>query len=125
MEGMLLDEVLIWDYFGQIATGLQALHIKGIIHRGYFFNRIVNFKSILDLKPENIFLTSQGRVKIGDLGLSRALNATKRDLTIKVGTPYYMAPEKISSAIYDYKSDVWGLGCLLYEVFFINHYNYY
>ena len=78
------------------------MHDKRIMHR--------------DLKPANIFLTLDGTVKIGDFGLSRELSEHTCLAHSKVGTPLYMSPEVLRGDGYDFKSDVWSVGCLLYEM---------
>ena len=65
-----------------------------------------------DLKPANIFLTAEGQVKVGDLGLSRALSENTMQAHSKVGTPLYMSPEVLRGKGYAFKSDVWSLGCI-------------
>lgn len=74
-----------------------------------------NVQRVLDLKPANILVTSCMRVKLTDFGLSRIHSQASGAKTV-CGTPYYMAPERISEKGYTYVSDVWGLGCILYEV---------
>ncbi|CAE7775053.1 Nek7, partial [Symbiodinium microadriaticum] len=69
-----------------------------------------------DLKPANIFLTLDGTVKVGDLGLSRELSENTYQAHSKVGTPLYMSPEVLRGDGYDFKSDIWSIGCLLYEL---------
>jgi len=98
----------------QIARGLAAAHDKGIVHR--------------DLKPENIFLTSD-TVKILDFGLARqaglSTSATTLDSPtvapstepgVVLGTVGYMAPEQVRAAVSDHRTDIFGLGCVLYEM---------
>lgn len=68
-----------------------------------------------DLKPENVFLTNGSTVKLGDFGLSKLLSAHDFASTY-VGTPFYMSPEICSSERYSGKSDMWSLGCIMYEL---------
>lgn len=96
------DERTIWRYFTQLCAAIQHLHRARIMHR--------------DLKPANIFLTLKGVVKVGDLGLGRHLSEDTMEAHSKVGTPLYMSPEVLRGDGYDWKSDVWSLGCILYEL---------
>ena len=96
------DERLVWRYFSQICSAIQYMHQMRVMHR--------------DLKPANIFLTAKGQVKVGDLGLSRALSENTMQAHSKVGTPLYMSPEVLRGKGYAFKSDVWSLGCILYEL---------
>jgi len=74
-----------------------------------------------DIKPENIFLTEQNKLKYGDLGVSRRLfTKDNNDLTRLVGSPNYMSPEIVYEKDYNCKSDVWSLGCVLYELITLN-----
>jgi serine/threonine-protein kinase len=94
-----------------VTEGLAAVHAKGIVHR--------------DLKPENIFLTSDGRVKILDFGLARwqpvgatadSSSPTETSDGTVVGTAGYMSPEQIRGEAVDARSDIFSLGCVLYEM---------
>ena len=88
-------------FLREIAKGLSYLHESGIVHR--------------DLKPGNIFY-EDGRVKIGDYGLSKAINTSQcTGQTVTVGTVHYMAPE-IGEGRYDRSIDIYALGILLYEM---------
>ena len=97
-----LQEVQVWRYFVQIADGIRHMHEARIMHR--------------DIKPANIFLASNGSVLLGDLGLGRAFSSQTYEALSKVGTPLYMSPEVLDGRGYEWKSDVWSLGCLLYEL---------
>ena len=96
------EERIIWRYFSQIADAIGYMHSQRIMHR--------------DLKPANIFLMADGTIKVGDLGLSRSLSENTLQAHSKVGTPLYMSPEVLRGNGYDFKSDVWSLGCILYEL---------
>ncbi|RHY26773.1 hypothetical protein DYB32_007313 [Aphanomyces invadans] len=99
------DVVLTW--FVQMAVAIKYLHERHILHR--------------DLKTSNIFLTRRNIVKLGDFGIARTLESTMDHAKTVVGTPYYMSPEVCESKPYSYASDVWALGCVLYEVCALKH----
>lgn len=64
-----------------------------------------------------VFLDGKKNVKLGDFGLSRSLTDPKLNFAkTYVGTPYYMSPELLSESLYDSKSDIWSLGCVIYEM---------
>lgn len=84
----------------QITKGLKALHDKNIMHR--------------DIKSANIFMFQNDIVKIGDLNVSKILKNGLHNT--QTGTPYYASPEVWDNNVYDFKSDIWSLGCLLYEM---------
>ena len=69
-----------------------------------------------DLKPGNIFLDADYNVKLGDFGLSRIMGDESIFAYTHVGTPYYMSPEQINDQRYNEKSDIWSLGCIIYEI---------
>jgi NIMA (never in mitosis gene a)-related kinase len=96
-----LSENEIMTMFIQVVQGLKVLHDNKILHR--------------DIKTANIFLFVDGVVKIGDLNVSKVLKNGLVNNT-QTGTPYYASPEVWNDRPYDYKSDIWSLGCLLYEM---------
>ena len=69
-----------------------------------------------DLKPQNIFLTSKNKVRLGDFGISKVLSNTLSVASTCVGTPLYLAPELCEGKEYDVKADAWSLGAILYEL---------
>ena len=63
-----------------------------------------------------MFLTSGGQLKLGDFGVSRVLRHTVELAATQIGTPYYMSPEIMDNQRYNSKTDIWSLGCILYEL---------
>ena len=87
----------------QIAEGLQAAHEKGIVHR--------------DIKSSNIIVSDKGQVRILDFGLARKKGLSKITKTgTTVGTASYMSPEQARGDTIDYRTDIWSLGVVLYEM---------
>ena len=97
-----LPEPVIWKSFVQICNAIAHMHDRRVLHR--------------DLKPANIFIMDNGSIKVGDLGLGRTLSDDTPEAFSKVGTPLYMSPESLKGEAYDEKSDIWSLGCILYEM---------
>src|ERR1700691_3515730 len=87
----------------QICSGLKEAHAQGIVHR--------------DLKPENVMIDARGNVKIMDFGIARSMEALTRLTGAMVGTPADMAPEQGAGKPVDYRTDIYSLGLILYEVF--------
>ena len=94
------SESKIWIYAIQMLMGLKALHDKKIMHR--------------DLKSANVFLMKNGICKLGDLNVSKV--AKMGVLRTQTGTPYYASPEVWKDGPYNYKSDLWSIGCVVYEL---------
>jgi len=101
-----LKEDLVWQIFIKITLGLTTIHKMKILHR--------------DLKTLNIFLNKDMGIKIGDLGIAKQLNQGSFANTL-IGTPYYISPEMCEDKPYNQKSDVWALGCILYELCTFRH----
>lgn len=108
-------ETLLLNWISEIMLALDYIHNKKILHR--------------DIKCSNIFLTSNNTVKIGDFGISKVLENSNEIAMTFIGTPYFMrfqsniinilitySPEICQNQPYDYKSDVWALGCVMYEL---------
>ena len=93
-------EHIIWDWVIQILEGLKYLHDNRIMHR--------------DLKCANIFISKNGILKLGDLNVS--IIAKMGMAKTRTGTPYYCSPEIWKDLPYDYKSDIWSMGCIIYEL---------
>ena len=78
------------------------MHSRRIMHR--------------DIKPANLFVAADASLKIGDLGLGRFFSSQTYEVLSRVGTPLYMSPEILHGSGYEFKSDVWSLGCITYEM---------
>lgn len=94
------EQISLW--MTELLSALRYLEEKRIIHR--------------DIKSSNVYLTSDGNLKLGDFGIAKILSCTSDVAKTVVGTPYYMSPEVCENKPYSYKSDIWSLGCLFYEL---------
>ncbi|KAL1525915.1 hypothetical protein AB1Y20_020742 [Prymnesium parvum] len=94
-----LPQALEW--FAQLLLALKYVHRLRVVHR--------------DLALKNIFLSADGVVKLGDFGVARVLGNSELAMT-KVGTPCNVSPERCEGKPYSFESDIWALGCLLFEM---------
>ncbi|XP_053993403.1 probable serine/threonine-protein kinase nek2 [Hylaeus volcanicus] len=105
-KGHYLPEELILSWFRQLVNALDYCHTRKtgkVLHR--------------DLKPQNILLSGKyKKLKLADFGLAKVLQPLQQMAETHVGTPYYMSPEILCCSKYDEKSDIWSLGCLIYEI---------
>lgn len=101
-KGERIKEQQIMQWFVQITMAVQHIHSNKILHR--------------DLKTQNVFLTKRDLIKIGDFGIAKVLENTIDMAETCCGTPCYLSPELCQDVPYTSKSDIWALGCLLYEV---------
>lgn len=106
-QGSLIEELKIVEWFVQTCFALKHVHERKVLHR--------------DLKTQNIFLMATGQIKLGDFGIARVLDATKDYAKTMVGTPYYLSPEIIEDRPYNFKSDIWSCGVVLYEMCTLKH----
>ncbi|XP_058526805.1 serine/threonine-protein kinase Nek3 [Ochotona princeps] len=106
-KGKLFPEDVILNWFTQMCLGVNHIHRKRVLHR--------------DIKSKNVFLTQNGKVKLGDFGSARLLSNPMALACTYVGTPYYVPPEIWENLPYNNKSDIWSLGCILYELCTLKH----
>ncbi len=111
LEGLIknkprLTQEEITKIFLKICVGINSLHKNDIVHR--------------DIKPANILLTKEGDIRICDFGIAKHLGFSKITNTV-IGTPYFMSPEQMNEHYYDFKVDVWGIGCVLFELLYKKH----
>lgn len=110
-SSQIINPSRIFKWTIQAAQGLEELHSKKIIHR--------------DVKPANIFLSKDDKIKLGDLGIAKSLDEYSVKLQSYsgefsiVGGPLYMSPEIIKGQSYSFNTDVWSLGCIVFELLFL------
>lgn len=125
-KDQLADEAFVWNIMVQLISALHRCHfgvdppavpdnVMGPPSRQKL--RTKDQWTILhrDLKPENIFLIDEDSIRLGDFGLSKTIQGNDFASTY-VGTPYYMSPEICGGERYSLKSDIWSLGCIIYEL---------
>jgi len=96
-------ESQVRNWMVQLALALRYLHTKvRVLHR--------------DIKPQNIFMSSTNLLKLGDFGVSKILSPGIDFASTQIGTPINICPEIVSGQPYDFKSDIWSLGCVTYEI---------
>ncbi|OLP85947.1 Serine/threonine-protein kinase Nek1 [Symbiodinium microadriaticum] len=94
------DQILRW--ITQALLALKYIHEKHVLHR--------------DLKSGNFFISSSGNLKMGDFGIAKVLSSTLACARTQIGTPYYLSPEVCQEKPYTWPSDIWAMGCILYEL---------
>ena len=105
-KGLMKESDILKDFI-QIALAIKYIHDRKILHR--------------DLKGQNIFLLKDGTIKLGDFGIARVLDHTMQVCRTQIGTPYYLSPEICQGRNYNSKTDIWSLGCILYELCTLKH----
>lgn len=94
------EQILRW--LTQALLALKYIHDKHVLHR--------------DLKSSNFFITKSGNLKVGDFGIAKVLSCTAACAKTQIGTPYYLSPEVCQEKPYSWGSDIWAMGCVLFEL---------
>lgn len=101
-----IPESKLKNIFEQILTGVEYAHKAGIVHR--------------DIKPSNILITPEGNIKITDFGIAKNIESEEKNMLtrtgMRMGTIYYMSPEQVKALPTDYRSDIYALGVMLFEL---------
>ena len=100
------EEEILKDFI-QLALAIQYVHDRKILHR--------------DLKAQNVFLMKDGTIKLGDFGIARVLEHSFQVCRTQIGSPFYLSPEICEGKAYNSKTDIWSLGCILYELCTLKH----
>ena len=103
----LFTEEEILNDFMQLALAIKYIHDRKILHR--------------DLKAQNVFLMKDGTIKLGDFGIARVLEHSFQVCRTQIGSPFYLSPEICEGKAYNSKTDIWSLGCILYELCTLKH----
>ncbi len=96
------DKKWLCNILDQLCEALDHAHAQGMVHR--------------DIKPDNILVDKQGKVKLLDFGLARVLNEGFGENSVLAGTPYYMAPEQLDGSAVDHRADIYALGVILFRM---------
>ena len=103
-KNKIFSENEVWKIFTQLIIALDYLHDYQVIHR--------------DLKTANIMLSRNYNIYLGDFGVAKILPPTQIHTKTQIGTPYYFSPEIVDGKNYTNSTDVWSLGCILYELIY-------
>lgn len=101
-SGKIFPQEQVVRWFTQAILALKYIHDLHILHR--------------DLKSGNFFLSRSGNIKVGDFGIAKVLECTAACAQTQIGTPYYLSPEICQGKPYAWSSDIWSMGCILYEI---------
>lgn len=125
-SGNMVPEDMVWSIFSQLVLALYRCHFgidpppvgplfstsDPVIPKPDSATVVIH----RDIKPANVFLLKDNFVKLGDFGLAKMLGHEAEFATTYVGTPYYMSPEVLKDQPYTPLSDIWSLGCVMYEL---------